>query len=290
MSYLKLIFLIILLMMERCGILPNKLQKEIPVHISKRPIDKNLNGSWRLANDELREITITRTSDSQSKAEVKTGQQEDILLSFFPDSSFSEVKTGGAYATGKWSYSAADSSISMTYGNETKKYSLSFGRESTGVRLVELKSGTGESLSLAGFGKSMENYQDDPFYPANNTWRKRPDQPETDKQILERLNGYLLHSAYLLKAAHTRKQSIISWEFSKGVIKIYNGGIGLVPRENIPEIWMNHFHSRTDAIKAYEMFDDYLRTTTYKGTSKGNWVLDDHDILMDIISGLKRRA
>ena len=289
MAFLKLIFLFLLLMMERCGILPKRLHNERPVQVIKKPIDKNLNGSWRLANDELREITIKRGADPQANATVTTERNEDFLLSFFPDNTFTEVKTSGAYTTGKWNY-AADSSLLMNYGSETKTFSLLFGKENTGLRLLTLKSASGETLSLAGFGKSMEKFQDDPFYPANNSWRNKPSQSETDKQILNRLTGYLLHSAYLLKAADTRKQSIISWEFSKGVIKIYNGGIGLVPREDIPEIWTNNFHSKEDALKAYEMFDDYLRTTSYKGTPKGNWVLDDHAILMDIILGLKRRG
>jgi len=288
MAFLKLIFLFLLLMMERCGILPKRLPVEPVTNVAKKPIDQNLHGSWRLANDELREITIKKSADPQENATVTTEKPEDILLSFFPDNTFTEIKTGGAYKTGKWNY-AADSSLSMNYGNETKTFSLVFGRENTGLRLLTLKSASGESLSLAGFGKSMENFRDDPFYPGNNSWRNKPLQTETDKQILSRLTGYLLHSAYLLKAADTRKQTIISWEFSKGVIKIYNGGIGLVPRDEIPEIWTHNFYSKDDALKAYEMFDEYLRTTTYKGTPKGNWVLDDHAILLDIISGLKQR-
>ena len=289
MAFLKLIFLFLLLMMQRCGILPKKLHNEPLSKVVKKPTDQNLNGSWRLTNDDLREITIKKNADPQESASVTAEKSEDILLSFFPDHTFTEVKTGGAYTAGKWNY-AADSSLSMIYGNETKTFSLLFGREDSGLRLLTLKSASGQNLSLAGFGKSMEKFQDDPFYPANNSWRDKPSQSETNQQILNRLTGYLLHSAYLLKAADTRKQSIISWEFSKGVIKIYNGGIGLVPRENIPEIWTNYFYSKEDALKAYEMFDDYLRTTSYKGTPKGNWVLDDHAILMDIILGLKRRG
>ena len=290
MTYIKLIFLIILMMLDRCGIIRRTPQREIEGVERIAPVNNNLNGSWRLADVEISQITVNRLPDSLTGENVKIEKDKDLLLSFFPDSSFTEVKENGEYTAGKWIYMKADTSISMIYPNQTKNYKLLFNRGKNGLREVTLKSSTEKNLALAGFGKSMEKYRDDPFYPTNNTWRIKPSQAENDKEIRSRLTSYIAHSAFLLKAADTRRQQIISWEFSKGIIKIYNAGIGLVPQDQLPEAWINSFHSPSDALKAYAMFDDYLRTTSYKGSATGNWVKDDYAILVSILEGLKRRA
>lgn len=290
MTYIKLIFLIILMMLDRCGIIRHTRQREIAGVEKTAPVNHNLNGSWRLADVEVTQITVSSLPDSLTGEADKIEKEKDFLLSFFPDSSFTEVWENGNYIAGKWKYVKMDSSISMVYPDETKSYKLSFNRDKNGLREVTLESATGKNLALAGFGKSMEKYQDDPFYPANNAWREKPSQPENDKQIRSRLTGYITHSAYLLNAADIRRQQIISWEFSKGIIKIYNAGIGLVPQDQIPEAWINSFYSPSDAMKAYAMFDDYLRTTSYKGSATGNWVKDDYAILVSILEGLKKRV
>ncbi|WP_221391645.1 hypothetical protein [Dyadobacter sp. NIV53] len=289
MTYIKLIFLIILMMLDRCGIIRHNRMPGQTSDIEKsEPANNSLNGSWRLADAEIRQITVTRQPDSLTNEAVKMEKDEDFLLSFFPDNSFTEVKENGEYTFGKWAQ--ADSSVSIVYPNKTEKYKLLFSRGKRGLREVKLESLTGKSILLAGFGKRMEKYQEDPFYPSNNAWRVKPSAVESDKQIRSRLIRYLSHSAYLLKAADTRKQQIISWEFSKGIIKIYNAGIGMIPKDQMPEVWINSFHSPEDALKAYDMLDDYLRTTSYKGDATGNWVRDDYNILISILEGLKRRV
>lgn len=290
MTYIKLIFFLILVMMDRCGIVTPLSRRDI-ISVETEQIEPvNLNGSWRLDNVGISQIKVNRLPDSLSNEMLKIEKEEDLLLSFFPDSTFTEVKNDGQYATGKWKYAVADSSLSMIYADRKEKYKVSFNRGKNGLREVALGSFSGKNLLMAGFGRSMEKFQDDPFYPSNNTWRKKPLQPENDQQIRERLNRYVAHNAYLLNAAYLRRQQIISWEFSKGIIKIYNGGIGLVSKDQIPQIWIDSFYSIEDALKAYEIFDNYLRTTSYKGKATGDWVKDDYLILLSIHEGLKRTA
>ena len=275
-----------MVMMDRCGIItPISRRNVIDVDTvrTESNIPNTLHGSWRLDHAETGKITVNRSPDSLAKA-------EDKLLSFFTDSTFSEVNVNGDYGTGKWELTDADSSLVMNYGIRSEQYKVHFNRAGNGLREIELASVSGKSLSLAGFGKSMEKFRDDPFYPANNIWRKKPARPESEKQIRDRLLRYISHNARLLNAAYIRKQQILSWEFSKGIIKIYNGGIGLVGREQIPQVWIDSFYSKEDALTAYEMIDNYLRTTSYKGKATGNWVKDDYLILVSIFEGLKRTA
>ena len=128
----------------------------------------------------------------------------------------------------------------------------------------------------------LKLYRDDPFYKANNQWRAKPSMPESTQELTRRMAGYFKHLALVLKAAKDRKQDIVSFAFSKGPVKIYNGGIGLYPYELVPEEWKNSFYNDSSARAAYSLYENYLRTTSYKGAGIGDWVEDDYNILISI--------
>ncbi|HEV7378831.1 MAG TPA: hypothetical protein VGN64_03505 [Dyadobacter sp.] len=277
MTYIKIIFVLIIALLDRCGIIrrptpvPESNQESVYQKQEIKP-----EGTWRL-ND----LGI-------DSAYIET-QSEATLYSFFPDSTFSEVKSTGEFKSGNWKYLAADSSLSITRGKITSTYRIYTGLDGDGVKELTLLTANNDTLEFGAFGKKLEAYTEDPFYPANNRWRARPTSSEDKQQILTRLRGYLLHSAYLLKAAETRKQSIISWEFSKGILKIYRGGIGVVKKDAVPKEWISYFHSEEEALFAHEILEDFFITTTYKGEASGNWVKDDYEILLSTYERLKTR-
>ncbi|TDE15389.1 hypothetical protein [Dyadobacter psychrotolerans] len=279
MTYIKLIFLFILMMMDRCGIISKKVirSNSRSEFIDNQPI--TIDGSWRLSD---------MTDSLDGKQKEKSQIQEAKLLSFFPDSTFTELKSSGLYTTGKWRFTESDSALTMFYNNTTNHFKVSPDRDQSGLRWLRLASEK-EKLAYGGFGRSMSQYRQDPFYLANNLWRNKPFQAETKSQIRNRLTAYLDHSLLLMKAAVSRRQQILSWEFSKGILKIYASGIGVVPEEQIPESWIDSFHSKKDALMAYAMLKEYLLTTSYKGSATGNWLQDDCDILQTIVQGIKLR-
>ncbi|MCE7038777.1 hypothetical protein [Dyadobacter sp. CY312] len=287
MTYIKLIFLFILVLLDRCGIIRRN-EGIIPLEKrAARVINVSPDGTWRLT--ELPEIPSAGNSQDTLPKPQTSQPQTAAIISFFPDSTFTEFDTDGKYVTGNWKYAASDSSITLLKKDGSIKFSTLFGSEANGLRLMTLTDHRNEAMAYAGFGKSLNRYKEDPFYAANNEWRIRPDKSENKQEVLARLRGYLLHSAYLLKAAETRKQQLISWEFSKGIIRIYRSGIGLIDREQIPETWVNSFHSRQEALLAYAILEDFLMTTSYKGDATGNWVIDDYQILMSTYERLKTR-
>ena len=144
------------MMLDRCGIIRHTPQRDIAGIERIAPVNHSLNGSWRLADVEISQITVNRMPDSLIGENVKIEKDKDLLLSFFPDSSFTEVWENGEYIVGKWKYMKADTSISMIYPDEIKNYKLLFNRGKNGLREVTLESSTGKNLALAGFGKSMD--------------------------------------------------------------------------------------------------------------------------------------
>ncbi|REA56612.1 hypothetical protein DSL64_26170 [Dyadobacter luteus] len=275
MTYIKIIFVLIIALLDRCGIIrrPAPLpEKEV---VYKAP-EINPEGTWRL-------------SDMNGELPEENPLSAATLYSFFPDSTFSEVKSSGEFAAGAWSYNKVDSSLTIKKEKITLTYHVWAGRDGDGVKVLMLTQPDNSSLELGAFGKKLDVYKEDPFYPANNTWRNRPAKAECKQEVLSRLRGYLLHSAYLFKAADTRKQSIISWEFSKGILKIYRSGIGVVKQKSVPGEWISYFHSEEDALLAHTILEDFFMTTTYKGEATGNWVKDDYDILISTYERLKTR-
>jgi hypothetical protein len=276
MTYIKFVLLFILMMLDRCGIIPSSMRGPLSVEKRKEiPARKGLDGTWRLSRDSV-----------SIGAENKVSN--DLLLAFFPDSTFTEVGENGEYENGKWSYARSTKALSIIYQNRTENYQVAFSQEGSGLRVVDLFSPEGETLSLGGFGRNMEKFHEDPFYPANNLWRVKPAQSETNQQIKARLGKFILHSAYIFNAATVRRQQLVSWEFSNGILRIYKAGIGVVPANRVPQSWINCFYSQEDAMKARDMLEDYLLSSPYKGQPTGNWLRDDYNILISIYNGLQK--
>jgi hypothetical protein len=279
MTYLKIIFLLIIALLDRCGVIrrPAPVSEDGQEVVYSQPT-VSPDGTWRLADE------------SENAAQADTYKlSEATLFNFFPDSTFSEVKSTGEFVTGNWHYVQQDSMITITIGKKPVNYKISTGHDENAVNFLVLTDPQNHMKQFGAFGRKLEAYPEDPFYPANNLWRSKPAAAENKQQILARLRGYLLHSAYLLKAADVRKQQIISWEFSKGIIKIYRSGIGIVKREDIPVQWMSNFHSEQDALFAHAILEDFLLTTSYKGEATENWVKDDYNILMSTYERLGTR-
>ncbi len=78
----------------------------------------------------------------------------------------------------------------------------------------------------------------------------------------------------------------MSFEYSQGPIKIYNGGIGIHPYDIVPQSWKDSFYNEEEAITTYRLYESYLRKNDYRGGGTGNWVEDDYNILLSIYAGL----
>ncbi|MCF2488898.1 hypothetical protein [Dyadobacter sp. CY347] len=243
-----------------------------------------LAGSWRFINFE-------RGGDARKQyrelAKV-AGSSGQVLMSFFPDSTFTRVHNSGAYEFGRYSYDEQEQSLLLTANRKTEELKVVTQTLPSGKQQLMVEFLPGVTLSLAQYGEPLDKFMEDPFSVQNNAWRVRPSAPETKDQIFDRLINYIGHNASILRAAYTREQDFISWEFSKGIIRVYNVGIGIVPKNEVPQVWIDSFHSREDAMECYALFENYLRKGKHVKHNSGNWVKDDYQILADIREGLLR--
>lgn len=251
--------------------------------------ETTLTGTWRLYDVEQLSPP-SKTDDSfAADARLKEMVKDGTILCFFEDGSYAEIKDKGEYKTGAWKFFEQKKTISF----------IDAGQPGTPVPAVIENKSTGKqqltislpekniAMKFVKESEAMKLPAEDPFYATNNKWRVKPLKPENAEQLTERLTNYFKHLALILKAARERKENIVSFGFSMGPVKIYNGGIGIYPYNIVPETWKNTFYNEDDAAKAYSKYQQYLQTNSYKGAGIGEWMEDDYNILLSIYTGLK---
>ncbi|HEV7332422.1 MAG TPA: hypothetical protein VGN63_15400 [Flavisolibacter sp.] len=240
--------------------------------------EKSVEGSWQLYDITLKDETDLSFS---SAVDLKSSVKEGSVLSFFADNSYSEMDGPGNFKAGEWSAKGGDAIELIGPEARIKNAIVTEEKNGAGKSYYSLQVEKGGLvLKYRKIAAPLKHYEDDPFYAANNQWRTKPVKPENTKELTQRLAGYIKHLALVLKAAKERKQDIVSFEFSKGPVKIYNGGIGIYPYGMVPAEWKKSFHNDSSALAAYGLYENYLRTTSYKGAAIGDWVEDDYNILL----------
>jgi hypothetical protein len=274
MQYRLLLFFVIILFVTGCDGF-GKNDKDLST--------KSILGSWRLFN--LESITPPDThnvekllGDADNNEIVKQG----MVLSFFKDGTYTEVRGTGFYKTGKWKYSNKEKMLYFSDSATTTALRVTPETVNNRQTINFISPSIQRKLKFTRDAEPLKEFAEDPFYFKNNAWRLRPIQSETHDQLVKRLGNYFRHLLYILKASKDRKQSVVSFEFSQGLVRIYNGGIGIIPYASLNENWINTYFDEHNAREAYQMFQKYLATNSYRGASIGDWIQDDYNILLSI--------
>jgi hypothetical protein len=258
---------------------------------SKQNAGNSLHGTWRLYDIEPK-AGETGGASFTEMATLKRLVKEGSVLCFFKDGNYTELKGNGDYQTGRFAYSAGKSTVQLIREqNAADPMEVKFENTKNGRQMLSLFNAQ-HNLVLK-FMKEAGEGKDDreaPFYPTNNLWRIKPKAQEDSARQLSRLTNYLKHVALVLKAAKESKGTVVSFEFSQGPVKIYNGGIGIHPYGIVPESWKNTFFNEADAAATYRRYQDYLRTSSYKGAGTGDWVEDDYNILLSMYADLQQET
>lgn len=256
--------------------------------LEEKLVDDEIIGSWTLSEVITFDKENTDIKDAARTALANEKLTKGLILQFFPDSSYTMFE-GGNIKHGSWSYL---NETALKYGNETLKIDR-FDKEGEMTALYASIRNNDNAMESAVKCveeiKKLKDYKEDPFYPGNNKWRKRPLTNETDEEIVARLSNYLLHNAYLLKAAYERNDVTVSFEYSRGIIKVFKGGIGVVKKNKINQTWKSYFYNEADAMKAFYLYSSYLdKQGVLRARSTGDWVKDDYELLMKLYSKIQK--
>ena len=68
---------------------------------------------------------------------------------------------------------------------------------------------------------------------------------------------------------------------------MFQSAIGILPYEMVPAEWKEIFYDRNNELQAYELFDNYLKSSHYSGAAVGDWVKDNYNILLSMYADFK---
>lgn len=241
---------------------------------------KNFYGTWSLTEIESAEASSKSNNDSfldeaMSKSELADG----LKVSIFSDGKYARFGGKTPYEAGFWKPNE-ESKLGLALNNSER---LRLVKKDTSYVLHLTKQNKRYIFKLE--GSALGNDKDDPFYPTNNIWRGKVD--ASDTAIKVKVDNYVKHVSLILKSALERKAEVVDFSYSKGIVKIYNGGIGIISKDRVPEEWTNSFENEAAADKAYQYFEDVLASGSYKGGSTGDWIEDDYNILLSIYAKMK---
>jgi len=274
MQYRLLLFFAITIFISGCNIFGSG---------DKNVSTKSLTGSWRLYD--LQNDTGSATQHAEkllSEADNNEIVKQGMVLSFFKDGTFTEVQGPGFYRTGKWRYSSKEKALYFTDSATSNPIPVTAEMVNNRKTINLASSSIQKILKFTRDAESLKDPEEDPFYFKNNEWRIKPVQPETHDQLVKRLGNYFRHLLYILKASKERKQTVVSFEFSMGFVRIYNGGIGIIPYASVPKTFTSTYFNEDNAYEAYDAFRKYLSTSSYRGAGIGDWIQDDYNILLSI--------
>jgi hypothetical protein len=250
---------------------------------SKKITAETLCSSWRLAHFEVvqEENENLPAEEKLIREALNAGMVEaGVLYAFFPDGTMTEM-TGQRYQSGQWKLEKGGREIKLTYdGNSSPAELRVKDLDEQFLTVLAEQDGMQSKLQLRRENGQPKDPKADPFHPENNQWRKKATAKESDEQLKARLKNLVRHYIYILQKADDTKAEVVTFGHSMSVIKIYNGGIGPVPEERLPKEWKETFYDEEDALRACQLFKDWLvKTPGFGGASTGSWIKDDLVIL-----------
>lgn len=96
------------------------------------------------------------------------------------------------------------------------------------------------------------NEKDDPYSKANNWWRMKPAQRETDDQIKQRVLAHLNFWETLFKDADNKQRAYVPFYWFASPLVIASYGAQMNYYEDAKQEWDQNFYDSVDAHKGYE--------------------------------------
>ena len=276
------IFSCILLFTSAC-----KEEKKAEVKSVPQIKDTSILGIWK--RTEIKRISADKKEESLSKEELSR-TEKNYYINIFPNGKGSVIyKTEVDNFTWK----------TKTEGETTDSLHCLVDKMALGITEFKLVEKGGESRLevIKDFGKTKmvlkkvsqltSNVLEDPSHPENNLWRVRAKRTISDTEIEKKVDNYLMHYAYLFKAALDKKNPRkFSNKHSQGILKVYKNNIGIVSKNNITEDWYSYFYNEKEAHKAYDMLKRKIKTEKIKFDKPDDWIANNYKIMQAITADI----
>lgn len=253
----------------------DSLRQQITNIKEERDIEQLLCQQWEHEEDKI----DSRHMDYNSQIEVPYRG-----FAFFKDGKVLKNPHGQAIA-GTWMYDDAAKTITVKSNNgATEQYKIN----AIAVdELVLSKVGDNRAQRQKYVGQTFVHkvITDDPFYPANNTWRMKPASSETDEAIRKRVKGCVKFYMLYFADAIVRDSSMISFTGLPGCFKWYSGGIGIINAKELPDSWMDCFYNKQQALKGQALMEEVI-VEKYDWPYSNHWVIQTAFVLQQVYGKL----
>jgi hypothetical protein len=95
--------------------------------------------------------------------------------------------------------------------------------------------------------------KNDPYSKINNQWRIKPSGPETDEQILARVDNHLHFWRLIVQDAIDKNSDYISFHWFASPVIVASNGSALRKYENVKDEWGADFYDSVQAQKGYQL-------------------------------------
>ncbi|MGF2411684.1 hypothetical protein [Ferruginibacter sp.] len=191
-----------------------------------------------------------------------------------------------AVEEGMWKFDNEKKTLTLKYKEGgTDVYKIrSFAADE--MKLTNIGIGSETVLKFVAEGNRYKNKNDDPFYFANNKWRKRPSAPENDAAIKQRLKDNLHFFILYYKDAIARRASVVSFYGFPSCLRWYAGGIYIQDNKEQLEKWEACFYSKAQAAKALAIMEEVMAKKYTWPKGQANWIKQNLAVLEQMYGNL----
>ena len=93
----------------------------------------------------------------------------------------------------------------------------------------------------------------------------------------------MTHYKSLLNSSAQRASSKIRLNQSEGILRVFDGGIGLKQRNQLPKKWIHSYYSDSQAYEVYDRLEKHFKNRVIKKKTQAGWRLDNASIIDSLL-------
>ncbi len=130
--------------------------------------------------------------------------------------------------------------------------------------------------------------KNNPFLQSSNNWRTKPGREETEAQIRARLLNYLSFWENYFSWGAQNNISRLEVNNIDSPLRFYANGFELIPFDEEPYNWKNHFYNDSNAREAYTQLSEVISRSHIKWPDTDNRFLMFSSVFRQMQDGLKQ--
>ncbi len=125
-----------------------------------------------------------------------------------------------------------------------------------------------------------------PFSKKNYQWELKPDKPESDEALKNRVRDCIQFYAYYLKGYVDGGANQIDFRAMPCCFHWYSGGISIQNESNLDKKWITCFYSEQQAFKGRQMIEDIISKNYKWDQQQTNWIQQSAQVLLQMRDSL----